>query len=125
MKPSSPSLRAKHRSLAALLLERLQAVDERDRVRVLGRQPLDYLARHLGRHCELRPGFRGDPGEILNDRVSVFAETAEMAEEIDEERARQALEKAKLIALDPIPTANDGASDVLDKSMVIGEMERR
>ena len=37
----------------------------------------------------------GGFAEILNDKISVFAETAEMASEIDSERARQALEKAK------------------------------
>lgn len=33
--------------------------------------------------------------EVLNGRVSVFAETAELADEIDAERARQAAERAK------------------------------
>lgn len=33
--------------------------------------------------------------EVFEGRVSLFAETAEMAEEIDAERARQAAEKAK------------------------------
>jgi F-type H+-transporting ATPase subunit epsilon len=33
--------------------------------------------------------------EVLSGRVSLFAETAEMAEEIDAERARQAVEKAR------------------------------
>lgn len=37
----------------------------------------------------------GGFAEILNNKISIFAETAEMAEEIDEERARQALEQAK------------------------------
>ena len=37
----------------------------------------------------------GGFAEVLRDRVSVFAETAEMASEIDAERARQGLEKAK------------------------------
>ena len=37
----------------------------------------------------------GGFAEIKDDRVSLFAETAEMAEQIDAERARQALEKAK------------------------------
>ncbi|MBI4057534.1 MAG: ATP synthase F1 subunit epsilon [Elusimicrobia bacterium] len=39
--------------------------------------------------------------EIHGDVVSVFAETAEMAEEIDAERARQALEKAKAQMVSP------------------------
>jgi F-type H+-transporting ATPase subunit epsilon len=33
--------------------------------------------------------------QVLNNRVSVFAETAEMAHEIDVERARQAAERAR------------------------------
>lgn len=33
--------------------------------------------------------------EVINGRVSVFAETAELADEIDAERARQAAERAK------------------------------
>ncbi len=37
----------------------------------------------------------GGFAEIRDDKVSLFAETAEMAESIDEERARQALERAK------------------------------
>ena len=37
----------------------------------------------------------GGFAEIQGGRVSLFAETAEMAESIDSERARQALEKAK------------------------------
>lgn len=37
----------------------------------------------------------GGFAEILKDKVSVFAETAEMASEIDAERARQDLERAK------------------------------
>jgi F-type H+-transporting ATPase subunit epsilon len=37
----------------------------------------------------------GGFAEVKRESVSVFAETAEMSEEIDSERARQALEKAK------------------------------
>ncbi len=37
----------------------------------------------------------GGFAEILDNKVSVFAETAEMADEIDAERARQAYERAK------------------------------
>ena len=37
----------------------------------------------------------GGFAEILDNKVSVFAETAEMAGEIDSERARQSLEKAR------------------------------
>jgi len=42
-----------------------------------------------------RLAISGGFAEILNNKVSVFAETAEMAQEIDAERAKQALEKAK------------------------------
>jgi F-type H+-transporting ATPase subunit epsilon len=34
--------------------------------------------------------------EVANNRVEIFAETAEMAKEIDVERARQAAERARL-----------------------------
>jgi F-type H+-transporting ATPase subunit epsilon len=37
----------------------------------------------------------GGFAEICGDKVSLFAETAEMAESIDAERARQAFERAK------------------------------
>ena len=37
----------------------------------------------------------GGFAEIRDDKVALFAETAEMAESIDAERARQALERAK------------------------------
>jgi F-type H+-transporting ATPase subunit epsilon len=39
--------------------------------------------------------------EVRDNRVSVFAETAEMAQEIDVERARQAAEKAKAVLRAP------------------------
>lgn len=48
----------------------------------------------------------GGFAEIKDNKVSLFAETAEMADAIDAERARQALEKAKAQAtrtdLDPL-----------------------
>ena len=51
----------------------------------------------------------GGFAEILKDKVSVFAETAEMASEIDAERARQDLESAKAetrgAGLDPMTLA--------------------
>lgn len=54
------------------------------------------------RHLAVSGGF----AEIRGDKVSLFAETAEMADAIDGERARQALEKAKSEAvrkdLDPL-----------------------
>ncbi len=37
----------------------------------------------------------GGFAEIKDDKISLFAETAELADQIDAERARQALEKAK------------------------------
>ena len=37
----------------------------------------------------------GGFAEVRGDRVALFAETAEMAESIDAERARQAMERAK------------------------------
>jgi F-type H+-transporting ATPase subunit epsilon len=43
----------------------------------------------------------GGFAEVQRNKVSVFAETAELAEEIDAERARQSLEKAKAAALAP------------------------
>ena len=43
------------------------------------------------KHFAVSGGF----AEIKDDKVSLFAETAEMAENIDAERARQALERAK------------------------------
>ena len=50
----------------------------------------------------------GGFAEIKNDTVSLFAETAEDAGQIDSERARQALEKAKSVVhpgLDPMQLA--------------------
>ena len=50
----------------------------------------------------------GGFAEIKNDTVSLFAETAEDASQIDGERARQALEKAKAVVkpgLDPMQLA--------------------
>lgn len=43
----------------------------------------------------------GGFAEIKDDRISLFAETAEMADQIDAERAHQALEKAKLEVVKP------------------------
>jgi len=56
----------------------------------------------------------GGFAEILKDKVSVFAETAEMASEIDAERARQDLESAKAEsraagAADPLTLAQAAA----------------
>jgi F-type H+-transporting ATPase subunit epsilon len=56
----------------------------------------------------------GGFAEILNDKVSLFAETAETANDIDEERARQALEKAKAevkqTGIDPMTLAQAEAA---------------
>lgn len=43
----------------------------------------------------------GGFAEVKDDTVSLFAETAELADQIDAERARQALERAKLEASKP------------------------
>ena len=42
----------------------------------------------------------GGFAEIRDDKVALFAETAEMSDSIDEERAHQALERAKAELLD-------------------------
>ncbi|MBI5240089.1 MAG: F0F1 ATP synthase subunit epsilon [Elusimicrobia bacterium] len=56
----------------------------------------------------------GGFAEVRGDRVSLFAETAEMAESIDGERARQALERAKAElakeGLDPMTLASAEAA---------------
>ena len=56
----------------------------------------------------------GGFAEILKDKVSVFAETADMASEIDAERARQDLEKAKAetraVGADPLTLAQAEAA---------------
>jgi len=46
-----------------------------------------------------RFAISGGFAEVKNDVISLFAETAEMSEQIDAERAKQALEKAKAEAL--------------------------
>jgi F-type H+-transporting ATPase subunit epsilon len=56
----------------------------------------------------------GGFAEVKDDAVALFAETAETAEQIDAERARQALERAKLAAakpgLDPLQLAEMDAA---------------
>ena len=56
-----------------------------------------------------RFAISGGFAEIKDDKVSLFAETAEMADQIDAERAQQALERAKAEAtrkdLDPLTLA--------------------
>jgi F-type H+-transporting ATPase subunit epsilon len=70
---------------------------------------LGILPHHAPLLAELQPGeirlrrggnvelFAVSGGfiEVVNNHVSIFAETAEMAHEIDAERARQAAERAK------------------------------
>lgn len=51
----------------------------------------------------------GGFAEVHPHKVEVFAETAEMSNEIDEERARQALEKAK-VSLSKASTPQDLAT---------------
>ena len=56
------------------------------------------------KHFAVSGGF----AEIKNDTIALFAETAEDAGQIDAERARQALEKAKAVVtsgLDPMQLA--------------------
>lgn len=55
----------------------------------------------------------GGFAEIKDDKIALFAETAEMAEQIDVEAARQALEKSKAAAtkaMDPLTLAAAEAS---------------
>jgi F-type H+-transporting ATPase subunit epsilon len=54
--------------------------------------------------------------EVFDGRVSLFAESAEMADEIDAERARQAVEKAK-------QALRHGAEERLD-SEAVAALER-
>ena len=70
---------------------------------------LGILPHHAPLLAELQPGqirlrnggnvelfaVSGGFVEVENNRVAIFAETAEMAQEIDAERARQAAERAK------------------------------
>jgi F-type H+-transporting ATPase subunit epsilon len=48
-----------------------------------------------------RFAISGGFAEIKNDTISLFAETAELADQIDAERARQSLEKAKAETVKP------------------------
>ncbi|MFY9290912.1 MAG: ATP synthase F1 subunit epsilon, partial [Methylorubrum rhodinum] len=48
-----------------------------------------------------RYAVSGGFAEIKDDTVALFAETAEMAEQIDIERARQALERSRAAAVKP------------------------
>lgn len=78
------------------------------------------------KHYAVSGGF----AEVRLDKVSVFAETAEMAEEIDAERARQSLEKAKGEArrreLDPLTLAQaEAAMRRAEIRLRIAELRKR
>ena len=66
-------------------------------------------------HLAIIRGF----AEVLPDRVTVLAETAELAEEIDVERARQALERARArIAASGADIDWDRASAALQRALI-------
>jgi F-type H+-transporting ATPase subunit epsilon len=81
---------------------------------------LGILKDHLPLVAELQPGeirmrtgddlqvfaVSGGFVEVQNNHVTVMAETAEMAHEIDVERARQAAERAKAALRAPIGTVD-------------------
>src|SRR5580692_349848 len=76
-------------------------------------------------HLAIIRGF----AEVLTDRVTVLAETAELAEEIDIERAKQALERAqaRIAASDP-DIDWDRASAALQRALIrikVGEYATR
>ncbi len=52
---------------------------------------ISYRRNGIAEHLAVAWGF----AEVLPDKVTILAETAERAEEIDVERARQALERAE------------------------------
>ena len=105
---------------------------------------MGVLPGHLPFLVELTPGevrvtSEGEPlffaiaggfAEVQRDRVSVFAETAEMSDEIDTERARQALErnKAELGRGRLAPLALEQAEAAIRRAQVrlrVAEMRRR
>jgi len=67
--------------------------------------------------------------EVTADRVKVLAEAAELAKEVDEERARQALQKAKeTLAMRGADLDLDEANAALRRAMVrlkLAEFRRR
>lgn len=78
------------------------------------------------KHLAVAGGF----AEIKGDKVSVFAETAEMAEEIDAEKARQALAKARAEAqgpgVDPLTLAQAEAAMRREQARIrVAEMRIR
>ncbi|MBI3507579.1 MAG: ATP synthase F1 subunit epsilon [Proteobacteria bacterium] len=71
----------------------------------------------------------GGFAEVFKDKVSVFAETADMAQEIDAEKTRQELEKAKAQAtkagLDPLTlAAAEGAIRVAMLKLRVAELRK-
>jgi len=75
-------------------------------------QPGEVRFRDGGQSCHF--AVSGGFAEVRGDRVSLFAETAEMADSIDAERARQSLERAKAELqkkdLDPMTLASAEAA---------------
>jgi F-type H+-transporting ATPase subunit epsilon len=76
-------------------------------------------------HLAIIRGF----AEVLSDRVTVLAETAELAEEIDVERAKQALERARARIAASDPNIDwDRASAALQRALIrikVGEYATR
>jgi F-type H+-transporting ATPase subunit epsilon len=71
----------------------------------------------------------GGFAEVLGHKVEVFAETAEMAGEIDEERARQGLEKAKAALARPADSLSLAQAEAMMKReqvrLRVADMRRR
>ncbi len=67
-----------------------------------------------------RFAISGGFAEIKDDKVALFAETAELAEQIDAERARQALERAKaeLLRKDVDPLTLAAAEGALRRAQI-------
>src|SRR5438309_1133982 len=86
---------------------------------------LGILTHHAPLLAQLQPGEirlrRGDQiehfavsggfVEVSHDQVSIFAETAEMAHEIDIERARQAAERARAALRAPMESRDLAAAE--------------
>jgi len=64
---------------------------------LLGAGTLTYVENGIKRHLAIHFGFL----EIMDDHVRVLANTAEPREEIDIERARQALQRAQEASINP------------------------
>ncbi len=66
-------------------------------------------------HFAVSGGF----AEVHPDRVEVFAETAELSKEIDAERARQAIERAKqILSKAALPDDIDKAKAALMRALI-------